>query len=95
MGRMAEQPPQAERMVRRYGMGSMLAVLSLPIAWLMAALGMNGWQQSALRAMEKDTIALRALGYRIATTDEGAIPALGVVYYVVTYELVGGDRGHR
>ena len=68
-------------------MGSLLAVLSLPIAFVMAALGMNGWQRSALLAMEKDAIDLRARGYRIAQTDEGAIPRLGVVFYIVTYEL--------
>jgi hypothetical protein len=67
-------------------MGSLLAVLSLPIAFVMAALGMNGWQQSALRAMEKDAVELRSRGYRVTSTDEGTIPPLGVVYYVVTYE---------
>ncbi len=74
-------------------MGSLLAVLSLPIAWLMAAMGMNGWQRSALRAMERDGVELRARGYRIARIDEGAIPALGVVYYVVTYDQVDQGTG--
>ena len=68
-------------------MGSLLAVLSLPVAFVLAALGMNGWQRSALLAIERDAIDLRARGYRITQTDEGAIPRLGVVFYIVTYEL--------
>jgi hypothetical protein len=67
-------------------MGSFLAVLSLPIAYVMAALGMNGWQRAAVLAMEKDAVSLGREGYRIVDTKEGSIAGLGVVYYVVTYE---------
>ncbi len=75
-----------QRIVRRYGLGSLLAVLSLPIAMVMAALGMNGWQQSAIRAMERDAIKLQQAGYLIAATQGHSLPLVGIVYYVVTYE---------
>lgn len=82
----SKQPAHAERIVRRYGMGSLLAVLSLPMAMIMAARGMDGWQRSTLLAMEKDVIDLQRQGFRVISTDERTVPVFGVAYYVVTYE---------
>lgn len=51
------------------------------------SLGMNGWQQSAAREMEDDAVAVARRGYRVASSTEVGIPAFGVVYDKVTYEL--------
>ena len=78
--------PTSNRIIRRYGMGSLLAVLSLPIAAFMSALGMNGWQQTAILDMEKDSVALARQGFRMTSSEEHAVPLFGVVYYTATYE---------
>jgi hypothetical protein len=72
--------------VKQYGRGSLLGYLSLPLALLMAAAGMRGWQQSALRAMEDDAVEMAKEGYRVAATDEYGWPAFGITWYKVTYE---------
>jgi hypothetical protein len=72
--------------VKMYGRGSFLALLSPLIAFLMARQGMNGWQQSAIRDMEDDAAAMARQGYRVASSDEVGIPLLGIVAYRVTYE---------
>ena len=82
----AKEPAQAKRIVRRYGMGSLLAVLSLPMALIMAMRGMDGWQRSTQLAMQKDAIDLQRQGFRVVSTEEHSVPMLGVAYYVVTYE---------
>jgi hypothetical protein len=74
--------------VRRYGRGSLLALLGPLIALFMAARGMNGWDQSAARDMEKDAVQMAGLGYRIVSSEEYGIPLFGIAYYKVTYELV-------
>jgi len=79
-------PARPERIVRRYGMGSLLAVLSLPMAMIMAARGMDGWQRSVQVAMEKDAIDLMRRGFHIVSSQEHTVPMLGVAWYVVTYE---------
>jgi hypothetical protein len=77
--------------VKTYGRGSFLGLLSPLIAFLMARLGMHGWQQSAMRDMEDDAVAMARQGYRVASSDEVGIPALGIIAYRVTYERM--DEG--
>jgi hypothetical protein len=72
--------------VKTYGRGSFLGLLSPLIAFLMARQGMNGWQQSAIRDMEDDAVAMARQGYRVASSDEVGIPLVGIVAYRVTYE---------
>ena len=73
--------------VKTYGRGSLLGLLSLPFAFLMASRGMNGWQESATREMEDDAVAMARLGYRVVASGEYGLPRLGITYYRVTYHL--------
>lgn len=86
MGSFGSAKPQ--RVVRTYGRGSFLGLLSPVLAYVMAAAGMRGWQDSAARAMEKDAIEMARQGYRIASTEEAALPVFGISSYTVTYELI-------
>ena len=79
------RPPQ--RVVKVYGLGSLLGAWSLLIAYLMAAGGMHGWRDSAIRDMEKDAVELEKRGYRVVSTDEYALPLFGMGYFKVVYEL--------
>ena len=72
--------------VKSYGRGSLLAFIGPLYAGLMARLGMRGWQDAAIRAMQDDAVAMARRGYRVASTEEHEIPALGVAWYRVTYE---------
>jgi len=74
--------------VRTYGRGSFLGLLSPLLAAVMAAAGMRGWQDSTAQAMEKDAIELGRQGYRIASTEEATLPGFGIASYKVTYELI-------
>jgi hypothetical protein len=49
--------------VKTYGRGSLLGLLSLPFAFLMASRGMNGWQESAAGDMEDGAVAMAGRGY--------------------------------
>lgn len=73
--------------VKTYGRGSLLGFLSVPFAFLMARQGMHGWQESAVRAMEDDALAMARSGYRVVDTQQLGWPQLGIVYFRVTYEL--------
>ena len=42
--------------VKTYGRGDLLGLISVPFALAMAARGMNGWQQAAVREMEDDEV---------------------------------------
>ena len=74
--------------VKTYDRGSLLGLLGLPFAFLMASRGMNGWQESAAREMEDDAVAMARRGYRVVASGEYGLPRLGVIYYRVTYQLV-------
>jgi hypothetical protein len=88
MGRLrsANEPPRV--VVRTYGRGSFLGLLSPILAYVMAAAGMRGWEDSAARTMEKDAIEMSRRGYRIASTEEATLPVFGIASYKVTYELI-------
>jgi len=73
--------------VKTYGRGSLLGLLSLPLALLMASRGMSGWQEAAARDMEDDAVAMARRGYRVAASGEYGVPRLGITYYKVTYQL--------
>jgi hypothetical protein len=47
MGVVEKSKPRV--IVKTYGRGSLLGLLSVPFAFLMASRGMNGWQESAAR----------------------------------------------
>jgi hypothetical protein len=72
--------------VKTYGRGSLLGLLSFPFALLMASLGMNGWRESAARDMEDDAVAMARQGYRFVASREYGWPIIGITYYKVTYE---------
>ncbi len=75
-------------MVKHYGRGSLLGVLSLPVAAMMASRGATGWQEKAQREMEKDAAEMIRQGYRIVSTVEKQVPAFGMYWLDVTYELI-------
>jgi hypothetical protein len=54
----------------------------------MAERGMRGWEHATRRAMEKDAVEMSRRGYRIASTEEAALPVFGMASYKVTYELM-------
>ena len=78
-----------KQMVKHYGRGSLLGVLSLPVSWMMASRGATGWQDKAQRDMEKDAAEMIRQGYRIVSTEEKRVPAFGMYWLDVTYELIG------
>jgi hypothetical protein len=75
--------------VRTYGRGSILGLLSPILAFFMASRGMNGWQQSAVREMERDAVEMARRGYRVVSSEEREIPLFGAAWFRVTYELNG------
>ena len=81
----ARRPPH--RIVKMYGLGSLMGAWSLLIAYVMAAGGMHGWRDSAIRDMEKDAIEMASRGYRAVSSNEYALPLFGLGYFRVTYEL--------
>ena len=73
---------------KTYDRGSLLGILSLPFAFLMASRGMNGWRESAARDMADDAVAMARQGFRVVASGEYGIPRLGITYFKVTYQLV-------
>jgi chromosome segregation and condensation protein ScpB len=78
--------------VKQYGRDSMLFAAVNPVtsAFMIGVLGMKPpvrEEQLAL-AMEKDAVAMRQQGYRIASDEEYKLPLFGVTYHKVTYELI-------
>ena len=86
MGVVEKSKPRV--IVKTYGRGSLLGLLSVPFAFLMASRGMNGSQESAARDMEDDAVATARQGYRVVASGEYGIPLLGITYFKVTYQLV-------
>jgi hypothetical protein len=82
------QAGKPKRVTKRYGMGSLLAVISLPVSWLMASRGMNGWQERAERDMEQGATSMARQGYRVVSSEQHSVPAFGIYYWTVTYERV-------
>lgn len=78
------RPP--DRIVKLYGLGSLMGAWSLLIAYVMAAGGMHGWRDAAIRDMEKDAIELGKRGYRVVSSNEYTLPLFGLGYFKVTYE---------
>jgi hypothetical protein len=78
--------------VKEYGRDSILFAAVNPVmSAIMVSLGLNARMQSeerlALR-IERDAVAMRQRGYRIASTHEYRVPLFGVTYRKVTYELI-------
>ena len=80
---------------RTYGRGSLLGFLAPLFAYVMAAAGMRGWEESARRAMEDDVMAMARRGYRVRSADEYRMPLLGIVFFKVTYEPSATQAGTR
>src|SRR6266511_4688137 len=85
------EPPRV--ITKTHGRGSLLGVLSLPFAFLMASRGMRGWQESAVRDMSDDAVEMARQGYRILSGGEYGWPMFGITYYKVTYERVDAPAG--
>ncbi len=90
--RLSESGEKTRTVVRTYGRGSLLGLLSPILSFFMASRGMNGWQQSAVREMERDAAEMAGRGYRILTSEEHEIPLFGAVWFRVTYELRDPSR---
>ena len=87
MGLLGTQGKLKRTVVRTYGRGSVLGLISPILAFFMASRGMDGWRQSAVRDMEGDMVAMARRGCRVVATDEREIPPFGISWYRVTYKL--------
>ena len=79
--------------VKTYGRGSLLGALSPILAFFMASRGMRGWQESTIRNMEDDAVAMALRGYRVVTTQEYGSRSFGITYFKVTYRLDAPKSG--
>jgi len=86
MGVFGRAKPDAV-VVKTYGRGSLLGALSPILAYFMARRGMRGWQESAMRDMEDDAVAMARRGYRVVSSEEFGSRPFGIVYYKVTYRV--------
>lgn len=86
MGLFGRSTPQRV-IVKEYGRGSFLALISPLLSFFMANRGMNGWQQRVAHEMELDAQAMLNRGYHIVSSREYEMPILGITYHKVTYEL--------
>jgi H+/Cl- antiporter ClcA len=85
--RLRREGTRRPTVVKNYGHGSLLGLLGLMFAWVMARRGMRGWQEAAAREMEDDAVAMSRRGYSVIDSQELGWPQFGIVYYRVTYEL--------
>ncbi len=86
-------PPRSSkprRVTKLYGLGSLLAVISLPLAFISSARGGNGWQAKSARDAERDAAEMARQGYRIVSAEEHSWPVFGIYYQRVVYELEPG-----
>lgn len=81
-----------QRLIKHYGRSSLLGVLSLPVAWLLASRGATGWREKAQRDMEKDSPEMIRQGYRVVSIEERQVSAFGMYWLDVAYELVDRNR---
>jgi hypothetical protein len=83
-----------KRVTRYYGLRSLLAVISLPLAWISAAQGGNGWQERSRRDAERDAQAMIDRGYRVIDAEERSWRVFGIYFQRVVYERSeGSGRG--
>jgi hypothetical protein len=80
------------KVTKTYGRGSLLGFLSPLLAYLMASMGMNGWERRAERQMEADVLSMQAKGYRVVSADEYTWGRFGIAWFKVTYERSDGAR---
>jgi len=73
-----------------YGLRSLLAVISLPLAFISAVRGGNGWQARSARDAEQDAMEMARQGYRVVSAEERSWPVFGIYYQRVVYELETG-----
>jgi len=79
-----------KRVTKYYGLRSLLAVVSLPLAWISASRGGNGWQARSAHEAELDAEAMIRKGYRVASAEERSWPVFGIYFQRVVYELDEG-----
>jgi hypothetical protein len=65
-------------LVKTYGRGSFLGLVSPLLAYVMAARGMHGWEDWSRRAMETDAVKMARRGYRVASIRLDTRPAAGL-----------------
>ena len=86
--------PRAKRtVVKTYGRGNLLGLLSPLLAMFMVSAGLHGSRDAAAREMEDDAVAMARRGYRIASSRERTLQRFGISWYEVTYELVDPPAG--
>lgn len=81
------------RITKYYGLRSLLAVISLPLAFISASRGGNGWQARSERDAERDAQRMIERGYRVVSAEERSWPVFGVYFQRVEYELDETPRG--
>ena len=85
--------PKPRRVTRFYGLRSLLAVVSLPLAFISASRGGNGWQAKSEHDAEVDAQRMLERGYRVVSAEERSWPVFGIYFQRVVYELVESRRG--
>ncbi len=90
MGLFSKSKPR--RVTKLYGLGSLLAVVSLPLAFISSARGGNGWQAKSEHDAERDATEMAKRGYRVVSAEERSWPVFGIYYQRVIYELDRPDE---
>jgi hypothetical protein len=79
------------RVTKLYGLRSLLAVISLPLAFISSTRGGNGWQARSAQDAERDAEEMSKRGYRVVSAEERSWPAFGIYYQRVVYELIDDE----
>ena len=79
-----------KRVTKLYGLRSLFAVISLPLAFISSARGGNGWQAKSARDAERDATEMARRGYRVVSAEARSWPIFGIYYQRVVYELETG-----
>jgi len=78
------------RVTKYYGLRSLLAVISLPLAFISSVRGGNGWQARSEREAEQDAQEMIKRGFRVVSAEERSWPVFGIYYQRVVYEQETG-----
>jgi hypothetical protein len=83
---------EPRRVTKYYGLRSLLAVISLPLAYISASRGGTGWQERSEREAEQDAEKMMKRGYRVVSAEERSWPVFGIYFQRVVYELADRPR---
>ena len=82
---------RSRRVTKLYELRSLLAVISLPLAFISSTRGGNGWQARSAQDAERDAEEMMKRGYRVVSAEERSWPMFGIYYQRVVYELTDDE----